>query len=217
MPIGERTERSVTETAPTRGAWGSRQRRDSPDEDACLLREFRSGDETAFDRLYVRHVDYIYNVCVGILNHHEDARDCAQETFLRAYSKAAGFRSEAAFSTWLYRIAVNVCVGQLRKRPRQPDSSLEDQSVREIADDSSAAWINLERAADEQVIREVVATLSDDYRVVLALRYFDDRSYEEMVQILGFNLGQVKVKLHRARRAFARKWAERERELAPGC
>src|SRR5688500_9190500 len=85
----------------------------SGDSDLNLIRLFSAGSEDAFDRLYLRHQDYVYNVCLGILGNQEDARDCTQETFLRVYRKVGEFRARAAFSTWLYRVAVNVCVGQL--------------------------------------------------------------------------------------------------------
>lgn len=177
------------------------------DSDHSLILSFRAGNEDAFDRLFLKYQDYVYNVCLGILANPEDARDCTQEAFLRVYRKVGEFRGESAFSTWLYRVTVNVCVGQLRKRPRQAAASLEEEHVREIADDQPAAWTGPVREADEALVRAVVAELPDDYRLVLVLRYFQDLSYEEMVRVLGYTMGQLKVKLHRARRAFARKWA----------
>ena len=183
---------------------------DMADSDLNLIRAFRTGDEAAFDRLYGKYQDYVYNVCLGILGNPDDARDCAQESFLRVYRKVGDFRADSAFSTWLYRVTVNVCVGHLRKRPKTAPASLEDENVREIATDELPMWTGLEREVDERVVREVVAELPEDYRTVLVLRYFQDLSYEEMVGVLGYNLGQLKVKLHRARRAFARKWAQRE-------
>ncbi len=179
------------------------------DSDLALIRAFRAGSEDAFDRLFVKHQQYVYNICLGILADPDDARDCTQETFLRVYRKVKEFRAEAAFSTWLYRVTVNVCVGQLRKRPKSAPASLEDESVREIADSGPEPGAGVTREVDEALVREVVAELPEDYRVVLVLRYFQDLSYEEMVHVLGYTLAQVKVKLHRARRAFARRWAER--------
>jgi RNA polymerase sigma-70 factor, ECF subfamily len=179
------------------------------DSDHSLIVSFRAGNEDAFDKLFERYQDYVYNVCLGILANPDDARDCTQEAFLRVYRKVGEFRGEAAFSTWLYRVATNVCVGQLRKRPRHQTASLEDENVREIADDGPEAWARPVREADEAIVREVVAELPEDYRLVLVLRYFQDLSYEEMVQVLGYTMSQLKVKLHRARRAFAKKWVAR--------
>lgn len=204
MPLGQSVE-----AAPPARSQAMSGTAESSDSDLNLIRAFRAGDEAAFDRLFVRYQDYVYNVCLGILANPDDARDCAQETFLRVYRKVKEFRAEAAFSTWLYRVTVNVCVGQLRKRPRTTAASLEDENVREIADDGPEPWSGLEREVDEGLVREVVAELPEDYRVMLALRYFQNLSYDEMVDVLGYTLAQVKVKLHRARRAFAKKWVAR--------
>lgn len=184
----------------------------SMDEDAALIRQFRGGCDAAFDQLYSRHQEFVYNVCLGVLANPDDARDCTQETFLRAYRKLGDFRGDSQFSTWLYRVAVNVCVGQLRRRPRQAPASLEEEQVREIPAEVPAAWTGPVREADERLVREIVGELSPDYRTVLVLRYFQDLSYEEMLGVLGYNMSQLKVKLHRARRAFARRWMLRLQE-----
>ena len=204
MPLG-----TSVEAAQPAGSTGVGGMAEPAESDLALIRAFRAGREDAFDRLFLRHQQYVYNICLGILGDPDDARDCVQDTFLRVYHKVKEFRAEAAFSTWLYRVTVNVCVGQLRKRPRTAAASLEDENVREMADDGPEPWSGLEREVNEALVREVVAELPEDYRVVLVLRYFQNLSYEEMVQVLGYTLAQVKVKLHRARRAFARKWAAR--------
>jgi RNA polymerase sigma-70 factor (ECF subfamily) len=183
------------------------------DPDLQLIARFRQGDLSAFDRLFERHLEYVYNVCLGVVGSPDEARDCAQETFIRVHRKVAEFRAQAQFSTWLYRVAVNVAVEHLRRRPRTAVVSLEDESVREIADERPEAWESLAREVDEAEVRGVVNELSEDYRLVLVLRYFQGLSYDEMVQVLGYSLAQVKVKLHRARRAFARQWASKFGEL----
>jgi RNA polymerase sigma-70 factor (ECF subfamily) len=228
MPLGQRAEAAVSSPRPD-----PHKRRDpargedgtvgSPPAggaaaDLALVRAFQSGDASAFDRLYLRHQDYVYNICLGLLSNPEDARDCAQETFLRVFRKVGEFRAQAAFSTWLYRVAVNVCVGHLRQRPKVALCSLDAEAetgelcAREVAAEGPALDAGLERAVDEARVRAVVATLPEDYRVVLVLRYFQNLSYEEMREVLGYSLAQVKVKLHRARRAFARQWAATDLE-----
>jgi RNA polymerase sigma-70 factor (ECF subfamily) len=202
MPLGQSVE-ATNGDRPVRTAAPSA----ASDSDLNLIQAFCAGNESAFDRLFLKHQDYVYNVCLGILGNADDARDCTQETFLRVYAKVREFRAQAAFSTWLYRVAVNVCVGQLRKRPKQATASLEDENVREIPDDAPAPWVDMEREVDGDRVRAVVAELPENYRVVLVLRYFQNLSYEQMMEVLGFSLTQVKVKLHRARRAFAKRWA----------
>ncbi len=204
MPTGSSAETARVATG-ARGEYVAAT--DAAARDFELLRRFRGGEERAFDQLFERYQDYVYNICLGVLADPDDARDVMQETFLRVYRKAGEFRAQAAFSTWLYRVTVNACVAQLRRRPRAATVPLEDESVREIADDSPAAWAGMVRGEDEARVREIVAALPEDYRVVLVLRYFQALSYDEMTRVLGYSLGQVKVKLHRARRAFARKWA----------
>jgi RNA polymerase sigma-70 factor (ECF subfamily) len=180
------------------------------DADQQLLRTFLEGNPDAFDRLFLKYQDYVYNICLGILGNADDARDSVQETFLRVYHKAAEFRGKAALSTWIYRIAVNVCVGQIRKR-RSPASggslaSLDEDHVREIADPGPAPWSGMVRAEEEARVRASIAELNPDYRIVLVLRYFQDLSYDEITRVLGWTLPTVKVKLHRARRAFAARY-----------
>jgi RNA polymerase sigma-70 factor (ECF subfamily) len=186
------------------------------DADVGLLQDFLRGSADAFDRLFLKYQDYVYNVCLGILGNPDDARDCAQETFLRVYRKAESFRGHSQFSTWIYRIAVNVSVGHLRKRPRNGSSSLDDEHVKEIVSPDAPLGTELEREDDEMLVREVVASLAADYRTVIVLRYFQDLSYEDMVRVLGWSLPQVKIKLHRARKAFATRLAERKQEKLRG-
>jgi RNA polymerase sigma-70 factor (ECF subfamily) len=182
----------------------------APDSDAELLARFLGGDAEAFDRLFLRHQEYVYNICLGILTNPDDARDCTQETFLQVYRAARSFRGQAQFSTWIYRIAVNNCRGLLRKRPRVIQTSLEDPDVGELPDPGPPPWRDAERQAQADEVRAIVAELPPDYRTVLVLRYFQELSYEQMVEILGWSLPQVKVKLHRARRAFAKHFARQE-------
>lgn len=180
----------------------------SGEADQHLLRAFLEGNPDAFDRLFLKYQDYVYNICLGILGNPDDARDCAQETFLRVYHKARDFRGHSALSTWIYRIAVNICVGTLRRRPKAGLASLDDEQVREVADDGPPPTAGLERQEEEERIRALVAELPPDYRLVLVLRYFQGLSYDEMVRVLGWTMPQVKVKLYRARRAFAARFHE---------
>lgn len=182
----------------------------APDSDADLLARFLEGQAEAFDRLFLRHQEYVYNICLGILGNPDDARDCTQETFLQVYRAARSFRGQAQFSTWIYRIAVNNCRGLLRKRPRLPAASIEDPEVGEMADPGPPPWRDAERAAHADEVRAIIAGLAPDYRTVLVLRYFQELSYEQMMEILGWSLPQVKVKLHRARRAFAKLYVRQE-------
>ena len=181
------------------------------DTDACLIERFAKGDAAAFDHLFLKYQDYVYNICLGVVGNPEDARDCTQETFLKVYKNAKEFRGQSALSTWIYRIAVNQCLGSLRKKPKAPVASLDDENCKELPDTAPPPWVSAERKAEEQEIREIMEGLTPDYKAVLVLRYFQELSYEEMMQVLGWNLAVVKVKLHRARQAFAKQYSARQK------
>ena len=190
---------------------GSRTMAKAIDTDACLIERFAKGDAAAFDCLFLKYQDYVYNICLGVVGNPEDARDCTQETFLKVYKNAKEFRGQSALSTWIYRIAVNQCLGSLRKKPKSPVASLDDENCKELPDTAPPPWVNAERKAEEQEIREIMEGLTPDYKAVLVLRYYQELSYEEMMQVLGWNLAVVKVKLHRARQAFAKQYAARQK------
>jgi RNA polymerase sigma-70 factor (ECF subfamily) len=177
------------------------------DGDVWLIHSFVGGDVEAFDRIFLKYQDYVYNICLGILGNPEDARDGTQETFLRVYRSAGQFRGKSALSTWIYTIAVNTCRQMLRKRPKAGVVSLDEPDFAELTDPGPPPWREVERADEERRVRRLVAELPEDYRIVLVLRYFQELSYEEMVRVLNWTLPQVKIKLHRARRAFATRYA----------
>jgi len=181
------------------------------DTDACLIERFAKGDAAAFDHLFLKYQDYVYNICLGVVGNPEDARDCTQETFLKVYKNAKEFRGQSALSTWIYRIAVNQCLGSLRKKPKAPVASLDDENCKELPDSAPPPSASAERKAEEQEIREIMEALTPDYKAVLVLRYYQELSYEEMMQVLGWNLAVVKVKLHRARQAFAKQYSARQK------
>ena len=164
------------------------------DPDFALVREFMSGQVAAFDRLYERHSAYVYNTCLGILGNPEDARDVTQDTFVQLYRSLPKFRGRSKFSTWLYRIAVNKCMDALRNRPKwESTDSLE--WVRD-ADPPAADHIQ------EEHVRQTILRLKPDYRAVLVLYYFQQLSYAEIAESLGCSVDQVRIRLHRARKAF---------------
>ena len=191
-----------------RGAEVSGTMSDTSAPDYQWVESFRAGNEEAFDRIFLKYQDYVYNICLGILGNPDDACDSAQETFLRVHRNLGKFHQRASLSTWIYRIAVNECLGRLRRRRPQPPIPLEDPRATQLADDAPDLDDGLVRADDDRVVRRIVSGMRPDYRAALVLRYFQDLSYEEMREVLGWTLPQVKVKLHRARKAFARDYAQ---------
>lgn len=162
--------------------------------DLALVREFVSGRSAAFDRLYERRSAYVYNICLGMLGNPDDARDAMQETFVQLYRSLPRFRGRSKFSTWLHRIAVNKCIDALRGRPRwEQAESLE--WVRGSAEPEG------DKSLEEQV-RLALLKLKPVYRAALVLYYFQQMSYAEIAESLNCSVDLVRVRLHRARKAF---------------
>ena len=97
-----------------------------PQEDAALVKAFQAGNKASFDELVLRHKDRLFNLCFRFLGDYQEANDSAQEVFVKIYRSLKGFRLESAFSTWLYRIAVNTCKNKLKSseyRHKKKDGS----------------------------------------------------------------------------------------------
>src|SRR3954465_10138300 len=99
---------------------------DVDDPDLRLLERCRRGDAHAFETLFRKYQTYVYNISLGMLCNSEDAADITQETFLRLHRSLDSFRGDASFSTWLYRVAVNLCITELRRRSRHRWEFLDD-------------------------------------------------------------------------------------------
>src|SRR5205085_11658477 len=99
---------------------------DAQDPDARLLDRCRRGDAYAFETLFRKYQTYVYNVSLGMLCNSEDAADITQETFLRLHRSLDSFRGDSTFSTWLYRVAVNLCITEIRRRGRNRFQFLDD-------------------------------------------------------------------------------------------
>ena len=184
-------------------------------EDATLIKTFFDGDRSAFDALVLRYKDKAFNLCYRFLGNYEEANDCAQEAFVKAYRYLKDFRFESAFSTWLYRITVNVCKNRLTSldyrqskkmvrldNPKQTDSG--SYNV-EIADESLSPVVEVERKEKENLIQEAIDSLPDEQKTMVVLRDVEGLSYDEIVKITGYKLGTVKSKLSRAREALMEK------------
>jgi RNA polymerase sigma-70 factor, ECF subfamily len=179
---------------------------DALDPDLRLLEECRKGDARAFETLFRKHQTYVYNVALGMLCNSEDAADITQETFLRLHRNLDSFRGDSSFSTWLYRVAVNLCITELRRRGRSRFQFLEeiqhdeDSPLSEEIGPSPDEAIELEE--QRQVVHKILGMLPPDYRAIMVLRHFQQLAYEEIADVLGLSLSQVKTRLFRARKMF---------------
>ncbi len=173
--------------------------------DESLLQRVAARDEAAFDLLVARHQGRAYRLAWSLLRDAEDARDLSQEAFLRVYRTAASFRGEAKFSTWFYRILVNLCLDH-RRRGRwwqrltagsdsgDPEGDALDRQPAPAADPT-------ERLGREQVMARVWAAvdrLSPQQRAALLLHVQEELATPEIAQVLACSEATVRVHLHRA-------------------
>lgn len=184
--------------------------------EAALLDHCRNGDMGAFDELVARHQTKVFNLCLWVLGDRDEAADAAQDTFVRAFRALPKFRGDAAFGTWLHRIAINVARDDAnrRKRAPRPFSAFESEDNPEFDPPATGAspQENLVKQERRQAVREALARLAEPHRLVLVLFDLQGHSYEEVAALLKVRLGTVKSRLSRAREAL-RKELEAQREL----
>jgi RNA polymerase sigma-70 factor (ECF subfamily) len=169
--------------------------------DEELVRACQAGDRAAFDTLVRRHERQIYGLCFRFVGNHEDASDLAQDAFVRAYRSLSRFKGESAFGTWLYRIAVNVCLNRRALKPA-PIEPLADVDRQPSATDP--ADVTLERQERAARVRRAIARLPEKQRATLVLRAYHDLPHEEIGQVLGTTTGASKANFFHALRSLKR-------------
>lgn len=178
---------------------------DSRTEDLEVIRRVRDGDRNAYALLVNKYETRVRGCCRSLLRNAADAEDAAQEVFIRAYEGLTRFRGDAAFSTWLYRIAVNRCRDLLRKSSREKAESWE--RLLEEHGERAEAMLATEPEAppvDAALLERILGRLPEPYRAVLVLREMHQLSYEEIAAALGCSLDAVKGRLKRARQELER-------------
>lgn len=168
--------------------------------DSALVAAAREGSREAFDTIVERHRRHVYQLCFRFVGNHEDASDLAQDTFIRAYRGLRTFKGDAALSTWLYRIAVNVSlnkVGAKTPKPESLDVLLRANDTRMASGEESAseAVLREERAAH---VRAAIARLPKKQRATLILRVYHELPHEQIAGILGSSVGAVKANFFHA-------------------
>ena len=174
-------------------------------EDLDLVRRCQEGDQQAFRVLVERYEGRVYNLACSILGDREIARDAAQTAFIRAYQALPGFRADSGFYTWLYRIAVNVCLNAAQKENRRRDSTSLDTLLDSGHFSTEHLWERRTPAGDferlklQETIQEVLNLISPDHRLVIVLKDIEGMSQEEISLTLNCSVGTVKSRLSRAR------------------
>jgi RNA polymerase sigma-70 factor (ECF subfamily) len=182
--------------------------------DQELVEKARAGDAPAFKSLVELHQSRLFAVAYGMLRDRDDAMDVVQDAFIKAHKKLAEFEGNAAFSTWLYRICVNLCIDKKRADARRRKVDLDDALASDdglYADADISGRLSgtnpLKTAADKELGSEIgraLAGLSEDHKSILLLREVEGMSYEEIAETLGIPRGTVMSRLFHARKNMQR-------------
>lgn len=186
-------------------------------DELSLVKRSQQGDLAAFNLLVEAYQRQIYLLCLRMLGSVEAAEDVTQDTFLTAYQHIARFRGEA-FRPWLFRIAVNACTDELRRRKRRPvlslDPSSPDEEPFQIPDPGEGPEAHTLRGELRRTIEQALLRLPEDQRLAIVLCDVQGLSYEQIAATLKIALGTVKSRINRAR-ARLRELLLQERELLP--
>lgn len=175
------------------------------DPDKPILQRFLAGDADSFNELVSRHERPIYNLAYRMTGNAADAADLTQEIFIHLHRKLSGFRGEAAFSTWLYRLAVNYSKDWLRKESRHVQTVEINETM--LPNGGTGPSQLYEQKEIQEVVQSAILSLPDDQRIVVLLRDIQGYDYKEIADITGVPVGTVKSRLARARLRLAEKLA----------
>jgi RNA polymerase sigma-70 factor (ECF subfamily) len=179
------------------------------------LQQARAGDGRAFGLLVESYSRPVFNLTYRMLGNAEEAEDAAQETFLRAFSRLEQYDPNHKFSTWLFSIANHYCIDRLRKR-KVVQVSIDDNPVLENLEGSDPAPEGSALTGEQRIeVQRLMAQLEPEYRTPLALRYWEEFSYEEIAEAMGLTVAAVKSRLFRARQRMGELLATREVATPP--
>ena len=191
-------------------------------EDRDLVRRCLKDDQAAYRRLLAKYERPVYGLVRRMVRDEEQARDLAQEAFIRAFKNLRQFDQERKFSSWLFRIANNLCIDHYRRRkldtvPMVRHSEGEVEETWDLPDDSPGP---AEIFSDRELGRRLLAaveSLPPGYRIVILLRHQQGLAYDEIAESLDLPLGTVKARIHRAHRLLREKLTRQGVDWAPGA
>jgi RNA polymerase sigma-70 factor, ECF subfamily len=172
------------------------------------IKQVIKGDQDAFGEIVEIYKNSVFQLCFRMLGNRHEAEDIAQEAFLRAYVNIKSFNQDLKFSTWLFRIATNLCIDRIRKK--KPDYYLDAEVAgtegltmySQIPSDTPLPEKELESLELQETVQKEILKLPEKYRSAILLKYIEDLSLNEISEILDLPLGTVKTRIHRGREAL---------------
>ncbi|MEH7250787.1 RNA polymerase sigma factor SigW [Neobacillus niacini] len=172
------------------------------------IKQVIKGDQDAFAEIVEIYSNSIYQLGYRMLGNRHEAEDIAQEAFIRAYVNIKSFNQDLKFSTWLFRIATNLCIDRIRKK--KPDYYLDAEvsgtegltMYSQLSSNSPLPETELESLELQDTVQKEILKLPEKYRSVIVLKYMEELSLNEISEILDMPLGTVKTRIHRGREAL---------------
>ncbi|MFD2679139.1 RNA polymerase sigma factor SigW [Bacillus seohaeanensis] len=172
------------------------------------IKQVLKGDQNAFAEIVELYKDKVFQICYRMLGNRHESEDIAQEAFIRAYVNIHTFNQNRKFSTWLFRIATNLCIDRIRKK--KPDYYLDAEvsgtdgltMYSQVAADIQMPEDEVEELELQATIQGAISKLPEKYRSVIVLKYIEELQLREISDILDLPLGTVKTRIHRGREAL---------------
>jgi len=169
-------------------------------DDIYYIEAVRNGNVQAFSFLVEKYQKLVYTLALKLLKKPEEAEEMAQDTFIKAFQKLDSYEGKSKFSTWLYSITYNACISELRKR-RIEFKSLDDRQISDQDEQKMHDYYRETRKEDqEKYLNLALARLPEDDQVLVTLYYYENQSMDEISQITGLTVSNVKIKIHRDRK-----------------
>ena len=175
-----------------------------------MIERASGGDAAAFNRLMEQHERRMYAVALRMCGNREDAQDCLQEAMLRVYRAIGGFKGQSSFSTWVYRITMNTCLDELRRKKNSQSASLDNllEMGWSPTDDSNAPEKQAMRSELRRNLNRAIQELPEEMRAAVVLRDIQGFSYDEIARMLEINVGTIKSRISRGREKLREKLKE---------
>lgn len=176
-----------------------------------LIQRFQGGESWAFDRLMEKHQKRVYRIALGMLGDHDSAADIVQEVFIRAFRSLKKFRRDSSLSTWLHRITVNLCIGEIRKRKVRNHLSLAGFTER-LRSPIGRPAKDLDRKDDRQRIQRAVKKLPARQRAIFVMRHDEELSHVEIAEVLKLSEGAVRASYFHALKKLREELGDHEQD-----
>jgi len=178
------------------------------DYDLALVKRIRAKEEDwelAFEQLVMKYQHSVLNTIYRYIGNYNEAEDIAQNVFIKVWHKIKTFKGKAKFSTWLYRIVVNQCLDYQRKKKKEGAVSLDDKLSEKKIPESLTVGLDSEQKKKSAIIKQAINELPANQRIALILSKYENKSYQEIADIMGISLGAVAALISRAKESLKTK------------